>query len=174
MTSPWSKPKPEPCERSGRLSHRPRCPRCASLLNGFTNLDPGCTPTPGDVSICIYCRALVSFDAELALVEIVGDDAIILRANPRIKRLLEVLDMAMPPPIAAASERGGTTVMSRFKIIVRSEGTEGIVHVTPDRAEAELIARGLVGKLLRAGDTVIGTILEAWVEEDGEPGKVTS
>lgn len=43
------------------------CPKCGKTLDAACSLhNPEARPTPGDVSICIYCAALLQFDEALA------------------------------------------------------------------------------------------------------------
>ncbi len=89
MTSPWSKPKPE---LSGRLPHAPTCPKCGKELDGYTALDPGTAPKPGDVSLCFYCGALLKFTETLQFREPDEIDGVLLRADPTINRMLRAFE----------------------------------------------------------------------------------
>jgi hypothetical protein len=49
-----------------RLAHKPHCPVCQAPLDGATSVDSPdapIAPSPGDVSICVYCRAWLCYDA---------------------------------------------------------------------------------------------------------------
>jgi len=39
------------------------CPSCGKLLDGATGIDTNNLPAPGDVSVCIYCAAVLRFNA---------------------------------------------------------------------------------------------------------------
>ena len=51
--------------------HPCNCPKCDMLLDAATDLsDPNNEPTPGDVTLCLYCDALLEFDEDMMLKEI--------------------------------------------------------------------------------------------------------
>lgn len=49
--------------RSGRIKDAPVCPMCKKILDGWTATDEeGNTgPVEGDVTVCIYCQAVLQF-----------------------------------------------------------------------------------------------------------------
>lgn len=45
-----------------------RCPRCNSRVGGYTSLrDGGDRPSPGAISICAYCAAVLVYAQDLQL-----------------------------------------------------------------------------------------------------------
>jgi len=49
----------------GRLVGEPKCPTCASTIDGFSGIsDPNATPKNGDVTICAYCGTGLIVDGE--------------------------------------------------------------------------------------------------------------
>lgn len=43
------------------------CPACGSRLDAATAVREDARPDPGDVSVCVYCAAILRFDRELYL-----------------------------------------------------------------------------------------------------------
>ena len=40
-----------------------RCPTCGKLTDAATSIPPGRQPQPGDLSVCLYCAALLTFES---------------------------------------------------------------------------------------------------------------
>ena len=53
-------------ERDSFLPHAPPCPSCTAPLSGAFSFE-GATPSRGDLTVCIYCRAVLAFTHELQL-----------------------------------------------------------------------------------------------------------
>ena len=53
--------------RQGRLRSRPRCPKCGSDLDGWSEVGHGQKPSAGDVSVCSYCAEVLIYTATLGL-----------------------------------------------------------------------------------------------------------
>lgn len=53
----------------GQLKNKPHCPQCLKLLDGFTAVasEKEARPSPGDVTVCVYCRAVLQFTGDLGL-----------------------------------------------------------------------------------------------------------
>jgi len=84
--SPWSRPMADP---GGRLPNNPRCPSCGRVIDGFT--DPtftGKVPSPGSVSVCVYCAEISVFTEALELQRPDETERVLLAAHPEIKRLV--------------------------------------------------------------------------------------
>lgn len=45
----------------GKLSVKPKCPLCHAALDGWTATEECEGPTDGDVSVCLYCAAMLVF-----------------------------------------------------------------------------------------------------------------
>jgi len=47
------------------------CPTCKSILDAATQASEGGpgVPCPGDITICLYCQELLTFDGDLNLVK---------------------------------------------------------------------------------------------------------
>ena len=47
---------------------KPRCPGCQSLLNGATSVSTETVTPPqtGDLSVCVYCCLLLTFNSDLS------------------------------------------------------------------------------------------------------------
>lgn len=50
------------------------CPECHADLDTATSARGDYTPEHGDVSVCVYCGALLQFDPSLALVPLSEDE----------------------------------------------------------------------------------------------------
>jgi hypothetical protein len=44
-----------------------RCPRCDAPLTGASDMEGSARPRPGDVSVCLYCAALLKYTAQRTL-----------------------------------------------------------------------------------------------------------
>lgn len=44
-----------------------RCPACSRLTDTATGVEPGTTPSEGDLSVCFGCRAFLTFNPDLTL-----------------------------------------------------------------------------------------------------------
>jgi hypothetical protein len=52
-----------------------RCPSCGKLLDAATSItDPGASPSPDDMTICVGCGAILKFDKDLHLQELLQKD----------------------------------------------------------------------------------------------------
>ncbi len=52
----------------GRLANTPLCPKCRRELDAFSVFEAGSRPEPGDLTVCLYCSALLEFDSSMALI----------------------------------------------------------------------------------------------------------
>lgn len=79
----------------------PRCPGCGTALDGALAVDlSGVMPTPGDLTVCLYCAAPLEFAAgesglELrplkpALAKAGGDALILALADPDFRGAVEI------------------------------------------------------------------------------------
>lgn len=51
------------------------CPCCAAGLNGATGVsDPAAKPEPGDVTICVYCKAVLRIKEDLSFEEMTASE----------------------------------------------------------------------------------------------------
>lgn len=50
------------------------CPECHAELDTATSARGDYTPAQGDVSVCVYCGALLQFDPSLVLVPLSEDE----------------------------------------------------------------------------------------------------
>lgn len=69
--------------------HTPKsqCPKCRRLLDAASSVEaPKARPSPGDCTVCIYCRSILEFDNSLKLIfakdstlkKIAGTDSLIM------------------------------------------------------------------------------------------------
>ena len=74
----------------------PRCPGCGTALNGATAVDlSGVMPTPGDLTVCLYCATALEFVAGESALELrppglAGDALILALADPDFRRAVEI------------------------------------------------------------------------------------
>lgn len=48
-----------------RLENESICPKCGKVLDAATSIEEGAIPSPGDITICMYCGELLRFDENL-------------------------------------------------------------------------------------------------------------
>lgn len=46
------------------------CPVCKKLVDSATSVVPGNIPAPKDITICLYCAALLQFSDDMSLVRL--------------------------------------------------------------------------------------------------------
>jgi hypothetical protein len=51
-----------------------RWPRCKAEMTGATGLTDGATPSANDISVCIYCGAVLAFNVDLTVREATRED----------------------------------------------------------------------------------------------------
>lgn len=51
--------------KSGRIKAGGPCPKCGKMLDGWTETGHGSKPSEGDATVCVYCAAVLLFDAAL-------------------------------------------------------------------------------------------------------------
>ena len=44
-----------------------KCPKCDKILDGWTQTEPDTHPEPGDVTICVYCSAVLQYTDDMLL-----------------------------------------------------------------------------------------------------------
>ena len=71
------------------------CPECHEL---FTHASGQSNPQPGDVTICLYCGAVLTFDDQVVPVRPAADELAELLADPEIQRVLELREIATRRP----------------------------------------------------------------------------
>jgi len=52
---------------TNKLKKETYCPRCDNKLDGFTEMKEGTTPKSGDVTVCLYCSAVLEFTDDMML-----------------------------------------------------------------------------------------------------------
>jgi Zn ribbon nucleic-acid-binding protein len=63
------------------------CPSCKKMLDGASAIDDDCEPSPGNVTICIYCGHIMAFADDLSFRELNDEE---IRAVAGDKRILAV------------------------------------------------------------------------------------
>jgi hypothetical protein len=49
------------------------CPSCKKILDAATPMEEGATPSPGDVSVCCYCHAVLQYSDDMRLIHADAD-----------------------------------------------------------------------------------------------------
>jgi hypothetical protein len=81
-----------------RLPGNPRCPNCGGAADGGTYLnDRGSAERqePGDLCVCAYCCSLNRYTEEMQLSPVPPQEEMILRQDPRIRRLLDAAEVGV-------------------------------------------------------------------------------
>jgi len=84
---------PYPTHRVPEVS----CPVCGKKLDSSSSLETSNAPREGDVTVCVYCAGVLTFDAGLRLQKVPPDDDI--HTDPRIKLLRTLI-------LETANDRG--------------------------------------------------------------------
>lgn len=50
------------------------CPKCKTVLNACTGVTVDEKPSPGDITICYYCGAILKFSDDMTFIEFTKDD----------------------------------------------------------------------------------------------------
>lgn len=76
------------------------CINCGTQIDGADNIDgSGGTPSPGDISVCIYCGTAAQFTEELALTAIEDQELInSINSDPQVSMLRLWIALGKPLP----------------------------------------------------------------------------
>jgi hypothetical protein len=80
-----------------------RCLSCKQLVDGATCVEGDRRPTPGDITVCIFCGHIMAYDAGDKLRELTREEQISIAGDKRILRIQEarafslLLDKLMSP-----------------------------------------------------------------------------
>jgi hypothetical protein len=74
-----------------RLDSKPACPSCGKTIDGVTGVDHEHQPKPGDLSVCLYCEALMFFTEGMGVRAATPEESEEIHRNPMLKRTLEVI-----------------------------------------------------------------------------------
>jgi hypothetical protein len=61
-----------------------KCLNCGRVHDACTGIDGAVTPHPGDVTICLMCGHIMSYDDDLRLVQLTAEQINMVAADPRI------------------------------------------------------------------------------------------
>ena len=67
------------------------CPSCDESLNGHTGIVCDDAPKPNDYTICIYCSALLAYNADLSLRAANAQETAEIMSEPSALEVLEAL-----------------------------------------------------------------------------------
>jgi hypothetical protein len=74
-----------------------KCPKCGKQIDGATGLsdekysEPP-QPKPGDLSVCMYCGALLRYDEKLRSMLVPRAERRKMEKDPRFKKLVEICE----------------------------------------------------------------------------------
>jgi C4-type Zn-finger protein len=77
---------------SVKLTPAPCCPVCRTALSGVMSLDddPQRRPVIGDLTICVYCSAILEFKTLDTLIAVTGAALREALRDPDIRRAIEI------------------------------------------------------------------------------------
>jgi hypothetical protein len=76
-----------------RTNPEARCPACQTTLDGASSMGDRPMPRPGDLSVCVYCTALLEFNTDLTLR--LAPTESLLRLEPEQRIRLEMVRFAL-------------------------------------------------------------------------------
>lgn len=53
--------------REGRVRNKPHCPKCKNILDGWHSMEDSEGPQTGDITVCLYCSAVLQYTDTLTL-----------------------------------------------------------------------------------------------------------
>ncbi len=81
------------------------CPNCGHMIDACTGLQGKESPDPGDVTICMYCGALLRYGEGLSLIKLSPENAKKLcDENPLLAKLVMVYKEIYPDGLTASRE----------------------------------------------------------------------
>ena len=66
------------------------CPACAKVLDASTNTTGDTAPSPGDITICIGCGAVLTYRDGLRLAAVTDPDVLL---DPVVRRAAAIVNM---------------------------------------------------------------------------------
>lgn len=81
--------------RSHHLETAPVCPDCRATLDGATGVSGIRAPAPANVTVCVYCAAVLVFTEELDLRRATAEELVRVEANPYLGIAREVVHAAI-------------------------------------------------------------------------------
>lgn len=76
--------------RSSKLPYT-ICTNCAKVLDGASSIVGDHTPSPGDITVCIYCSHLMAYADDLTLREMTDAEMNEIAGNKKILTAMEVV-----------------------------------------------------------------------------------
>ena len=82
------------------------CPSCGEAMTGAAGVESDDAPTPGDISVCLYCRALLVFGNDLKLRMPTDAELIEMAGNKQMIAIVNAIGAAdvTPPHRGQADE----------------------------------------------------------------------
>lgn len=84
------------------------CPNCGTLLDAATIFGPDlCAPSEGDISVCIGCRHILAFNADLSVRNLTDQEMLDVAGDQRLVAMIELLGAYHKEKELAARHRDG-------------------------------------------------------------------
>ena len=74
------------------------CPSCGEVMSAACNLFDKEAPSPGDLTICMECLAMLTFDQDRHLRAVTDAEIKEWAGDPRLKQIFDVLAAAKAQP----------------------------------------------------------------------------
>lgn len=96
--------------KHGQANPEARCPHCEARLDGYTGVGHQDTPSPGDFTLCAYCKRLARYADDLTLCVATAADLTLLDAESRAHlraagALVDIAEAIRKPAPADMKER---------------------------------------------------------------------
>lgn len=72
-----------------------RCPHCEHILEGATGVTTQNAPKPGDVTLCIYCAAVLVFQDDMRVRLPVEEEANEFASNGELMKMQKIVKLAI-------------------------------------------------------------------------------
>lgn len=69
------------------------CLRCESKLDGASGINQAHIPTPGSISICIYCGNIAIFGDDMQLCPMTQEEKLEIEQLPEIRKVKEAIEV---------------------------------------------------------------------------------
>jgi hypothetical protein len=60
------------------------CPSCGKIFDAATDIISGEGPSPGDITICLYCGHVMAFNDDMTIRELTSEEMHAVAGDPRV------------------------------------------------------------------------------------------